>query len=63
MYDSILQLLMTDDNIDIQVVASTGRGVQTPTILKAVEEQDKPIIYLWTGSFQDNRRPDPVPGG
>jgi acetate---CoA ligase (ADP-forming) len=51
-FPSILQLLLSDENIDIQVVASTGRGVQTPSILKAVEEQDKPIVYLWTGSFK-----------
>jgi acetate---CoA ligase (ADP-forming) len=51
-FPSILQFLMADENIDIQVVASTGRGVQTQTILKAVEEQEKPIVYLWTGSFK-----------
>jgi len=51
-FPSILQSLLSDENIDIQVVASSGRGVQTQTILKAVEEQDKPIIYLWTGSFK-----------
>jgi acetate---CoA ligase (ADP-forming) len=51
-FPGILELLLADENIDIQVVASTGRGVQTPTILKAVEEQDKPIVYLWTGSFK-----------
>lgn len=51
-FPSILQLLLADENLDMQVVASTGRGVQTPTILKAVEDQNKPIIYLWTGSFK-----------
>lgn len=52
-YPSIQQFLLADKNIDILVVASRGRGVQIPSILKAVEEQEKPIIYLWTGSFKD----------
>lgn len=51
-FPAILQLLLSDENIDILVVASAARGVQTETILKAVEEQEKPIIYLWTGSFK-----------
>ncbi len=51
-FPAILQLLMADESIDIQVVASRGSGVQTQTILKAVEEQEKPLVYLWTGSFK-----------
>ena len=51
-FPSILELLLADDSIDIQVVASAGKGAQTQTILRAVAEQDKPILYLWTGSFK-----------
>lgn len=52
-FPSILRLMLEDDNIDVQVVASAGGELQANSVLQAAEESDKPVVFLWTGSSRD----------
>jgi len=54
-FPAILQTLLSDEGLDVQVVASAGGESQAATVSRAAEECDKPVVFLWTGSFKDTK--------
>lgn len=52
-FPSILRLLLADEKLDVQVMASAGGELQAKTVIQAAEECEKPVVFLWTGSIKD----------